>query len=91
MMSVAMALVALAGLSFALFFKVPALAAATFLVAVTAAVVWVQQSWPLMEGLAKVLGLILVLQASYLLGLRLEFVTRPLRRRWIEDRKRNTS
>ncbi len=91
MMSVAMALVALAGLGLALLFKVPALIAASFLLAIIAAVVWSQQDWPFLEGLLKVAGLICLLQLSYLLGLGLALVTRQLRRRWITDRRRNTT
>ena len=91
MMSVAMALVVLAGLGLALLFKVPALIAASFLLAIIAGVVWSQQGWPFLGGLLRVVGLICLLQVSYLLGLGLAVITRQVRRRWTTDRRRNTT
>jgi hypothetical protein len=70
-------------------FKVPALIAASFLLAVIAVVVWSHQDWPFLYGLLRVGGLICLLQVSYLLGLGLAVITRQVRRRWITDRRRN--
>ncbi len=90
-MSAAVALVALAGFGLALLFKVPALVAASFLLAAVAAVIWSLEEWPLLEGVLKVGGLIGLLQVSYVAGLALAHVGRQLRRRWAAERGRKAT
>jgi hypothetical protein len=86
MVSVAIALlVVAAGVGLAMKFKIAALIAASFLLAVLTGAVWNYQSWPWGEGLARVLGLVGLLQVSYLLGLGLAHLTRRLRRRPVGD------
>ncbi len=91
MMSAAVAFVALTGLGLALLFKVPALVAASFLLAAVAAVIWSLEEWSLLEGALKVGGLIGLLQVSYVAGLGLAHLCRQLRRRWAAERGRKAT
>ena len=86
MVSVAIALVVVAaGVGLAMTFKVPALVAASFLFAIVAGLVWNHQAWPWGEGLLKVVGVVGLLQVSYLLGLGLALLARRRRRRRVGD------
>lgn len=89
MMPVAIALVVLVGLGLALFFRIPALVAASFLVAILAVVAWIHQSWSFAQGALTIVGLLCLLQVSYVLGLGLVLLARQLWRRWIGHRRRN--